>query len=128
MVNNSVAAQTWLKQCEANGDQFYGSRMLELEVRRVAQNAGRPQGDAEADLRPFHIVSITDDLIDDAIAIPYPLGGADSLHVATAKRIRNLPGFALATHDGQMASAATALNLFPVFDPVTDDPLRPPVA
>lgn len=101
--------------------------MLELEVRRVAKNAGKSQVDVDAYLNLFHLVTITDDLIDDAINLDPPLGGADALHVATALRLRELPEFSLVTHDGQMANGAEALGLN-AFDPVTDDPNRPPVA
>jgi len=126
IVNGSTAARTWCSAAVKQGDAFYGSRMVELEVRRVVHNTGHTQREADAYLDLFHLISITDDLIDDAIALPYPLGGADALHIATALKLQTLAP-TLATHDAQMAHAAQAIS-FPVTDPVTDDNRRPPVA
>jgi len=127
LVNRSAAAQTWLQGVISRGEALYGSRMLELEVRRVIRNTGQPQYVADDCLARFQLITITDDLIDDAIALPYPTGAGDSLHLATAIQIATLP-LTLVTHDAQMARAAQAIGRFPVIDPVTDDPLRPPAA
>ena len=127
LINHSAAARAWLRGVTARGEALYGSRMLELEVRRVIRNTGKPQYVADACLGRFQLITITDDLIDDAIGLPYPAGAGDSLHLATAIQLATLP-LTLATHDAQMARTAQAIGRFPVIDPVTDDPLRPPVA
>ena len=127
LVNNSTAVQTWFTDCVTRDDEWYGSRMLELEVRRVLRDTGGNQADADVFLDRFHLVTITDDIVDDAIAIPYPLSGADAIHVATAITMRAL-SFTFVTHDAQQARAVRQENIFEVFDPVTDDPGRPPAA
>jgi len=87
---------------------------------------GENQKAVDAYLDHFNLVVITDDIIDEAINLPYPLGGADAVHLATAIRLSSLP-IAIATHDAQMARAAQAMG-FVVIDPVTDDSRRLPVA
>lgn len=127
VVNGSSAAKTWFVHAVRDGDSFFGSRMLELEVRRVVRNGGGDQSDADYYLEAFQFLSVTDDLIDTAIALPQPLGGADSLHVATAMRLRPLP-LTFVTHDAQQARAIQAAGMFPVLDPVTDDENHSPVS
>ena len=126
LINDSVAAQAWFQTCQINGDEFYGSRMVELEVRRVVHNAGASQNKAGEYLDAMHLVAVTEQLIDDAIGLTPPLGAADSLHVATAQLLAPL-GIVVATHDAQMASAIRVLGTLSVHDPVTDDPRRPAV-
>ena len=127
LVDDSAAAYAWLRGVISRNEALWGSRMLELEVCRVLSNTGKRSQVAAPYLHQFNLVAITDDLIGDAIALPHPLGAADSLHLATAIQLATLP-LTLATHDAQMARAAQAIGRFPVIDPVTDDPLRPPVA
>lgn len=100
--------------------------MLEVEVRRVVHNVGGDQDIASEYLDEFTLLRIDDDLLDEAIAIEQRLGGADSIHVATALRIGTRT-LTVATHDAQMATGALALG-FAVVDPVTDDRNRGPVA
>ena len=126
LLGDSAAAKSWFEQAKAHGDRFIGSRMVEVEVRRVVRNIGQPQDAADAYLDEFALDSIDNDLLDESIAIPHPLGAADSIHVATAMRL-GTGTLTLVTHDAQMARAAQALG-FTVHDPVTDDPNRAPVA
>lgn len=65
------------------------------------------------------------DLCGEAIALDPVLGGADSVHVASAVRL-GVDKVTIVTHDAQMARAAVSLG-FDVLDPVTDDPGRPAV-
>ncbi len=108
------------------GDRFVGSRMLELEVLRVVKNTGLALDVANEYVAEFFLIAITDDLIDEAIALNQAPGGADSLHLASALRL-GTDAITLVTHNLQQANAAQSLG-FTVFDPVTDDPRRPPVA
>ena len=127
LVNNSTAARRWLDAQDKAKDEWYGSRMLELEVSRVVRDAGADPRDADHYLDRFDLVSITDDIVDAASALPHRLGGADSIHVATAMRLRSLP-LTFITHDPQQARAIEASQMFDVHDPVADDPTRSPVA
>lgn len=68
---------------------------------------------------------LNDELLAEAIALDEPLGGADSIHVASALRLGPAV-LTVVTHDRQMATAATNLG-FTVVDPVDDDPNRGPV-
>ena len=99
--------------------------MLELEVLRVVNNAGLSTDVAREYLDEFALVAVTDDLIDEAIALDPVLGSADSVHVASALRL-GAAHVTIVTHDAQMARAAAALG-FTVFDPVVDDPGLGPV-
>lgn len=116
----------WFEEAYAAGDRFVGSRRLELEVTRVAKNARLDLDVANEYLDEFALLSIADDLIDEAIGLELPLGAADSVHVAAALRL-GVDLVVIVTHDAQMARAAEALG-FTVIDPVTDDPRCEPVA
>ncbi|MCW5952122.1 MAG: hypothetical protein KIT69_07685 [Propionibacteriaceae bacterium] len=70
-------------------------------------------------------MAISDDLLDEAVALEEKLGGADAFHVASALRL-GPEVLTIVTHDRQMAIAAMNLG-FDVLDPVTDDPGREPV-
>ena len=125
IADNSVAAREWFEAAYAAGDRFVGSSMLELEVLRVVKNAGLSTDVAREYLDEFALVAVTDDLIDEAIALDPVLGSSDSVHVASALRL-GAAHVTIATHDAQMARAAAALG-FVVFDPVSDGPGRTPV-
>ena len=122
VVEGLPAAREWFDAAAAAGDRFVASRMLELEVRRVLKNAGLDDAVATAYLDEFALVALTDDLIDEAIALDQRLGGADALHIATALRL-GAGAVTVVTHDRQMAAAARELG-FEVVDPVSDDPGR----
>lgn len=122
IADKSDAAREWFETAYAAGDRFVGSRMLELEVLRVVKNAGLPTDVAGEYLDEFALIAVDDDLIDEAIALDPVLGGADSVHIASALRL-GVDGVTIVTHDAQMARAAASLG-FEVLDPVTDDPGR----
>ena len=127
LLGNSNAVRTWFADRGKNDDAWLGSRMLELEVRRVSRNSQIDTRDVDYYLDRFEFIAVTDNLIDDAIAMPHRLGSADALHVATALKLHPLP-LTFVTHDAQQARAIQAMHAFDVHDPVTDDPKRPPVA
>lgn len=126
ITDKSAAAREWFESAYAAGDRFVGSRMLELEVLRVVKNAGLSTDVATEYLDEFALIAVGDDLIDEAIALDPVLGGADSVHIASALRL-GADRVTIVTHDAQMARAAATLG-FAVFDPVTDDPGRAAVA
>ena len=125
IADKSDSAREWFETAYAAGDRFVGSRMLELEVLRVVTNAGLPTDVANEYLDEFALIAVGDDLIDEAIALDPVLGGADSVHIASALRL-GVDRVTIVTHDAQMARAAVSLG-FEVLDPVTDDPGRPAV-
>lgn len=125
IVDGSTAASRWFDEAATNGGRFVASRLLEVETRRVIRNLGGSQDAVTPYLDLFVLVSLADELLDEAMAIDEPLGGADSIHVATALRV-GPSALTLVTHDAQMARAALRLG-FDVLDPVTDDPNRGPV-
>lgn len=125
IVDSSAVAREWFESAYAAGDRFVGSRMLELEVLRVVKNAGLTLDVANEYLDEFFLIAITDDLIDEAIALDQALGGADSVYLASALRL-GTDAVTIVTHDVQQASAARSLG-FTVFAPVTGDPKRPSV-
>ena len=122
IADKSDSAREWFETAYAAGDRFVGSRMLELEVLRVVKNAGLPTDVANEYLDEFALIAVGDDLIDEAIALDPVLGGADSVHIASAMRL-GADRVTIVTHGAQMARAATSLG-FEVLDPVTDDPGR----
>jgi len=126
IVEQSPAARAWFEQASASGDRFVASRLMEVEVRRVTKNAGVDQDVVSDWIDEFMLMSVTDELLAEAIALDPALGGADSIHVASALRL-GPTAVTVVTHDRQMATGATALG-FDVYDPVTDDPGRGPVA
>jgi len=125
MVDQSPAARAWFESRIEVGDRFVASRLMEVEVRRVTKNAGVDQDVVSEYIDEFLLMTISDDLLDEAVALDEKLGGADSIHVASALRLG--PGaLTIVTHDRQMATAALNLG-FDVLDPVSDDPRRGPV-
>lgn len=125
IVEQSRAAKAWFEGASAAHNRFIASRLMEVEVRRVTKNAGVDQDIVSEYVDEFYLMSVNDELLAEAIALDEPLGGADSIHVASALRLG--PGtLTMVTHDRQMATAAKNLG-FTVFDPVTDDPNRTPV-
>jgi predicted nucleic acid-binding protein len=126
LLKDSPAAQEWFESLRDGDRTLVASRLGELEVRRVAHNAGVPASRVASYVGRFTYMELVDDLIDDALRIAPPVKAADSLHLAAALRL-GVQAVDIVTHDLQMASAAQALG-FTVCDPVTDDPNRPPVA
>jgi predicted nucleic acid-binding protein len=126
LINNSGATKSWLSRTLGSDDEFFGSRMLELEVRRVIRNAGADQRIADPYLSKVQFVAITSDLVTNAMELPFKLGAADALHIATANLLESLAPIVV-THDAQMARAIQSQGMLSCIDPVTDDPLRPPV-
>jgi predicted nucleic acid-binding protein len=126
IVDQSPAAKAWFETATAARDRFIASRLMEVEVRRVTKNAGVDQDIVSEYIDEFFLMSVNDELLTEAIALDEPLGGADSIHVASALRLGPAT-LTLVTHDRQMATAATDLG-FTVLDPVTDDPKRGPVS
>ena len=130
ILDGSEAVREWFTSQSAENAAWMGSRMLDLEVRRQITNAGLEQSYADQYLHRFDFLAVTDQQIDAAIALPYTIGGADGLHVVAAHTLRSagVP-LTFVTHDAQQARAVAAMNVgFTAFDPVTDDPRRPPVA
>jgi predicted nucleic acid-binding protein len=125
VVDRSPAARAWFEQRAGAGDRFVASRLMEVEVRRVAKNAGVEQDVVSEYLDEFLLMTVSDDLLEEAVALEGKLGGADAIHVASAARL-GPSALAMVTHDRQMAVAAMNLG-FDVLDPVTDDPGRGPV-
>jgi len=105
--------------------------MTEVEVHRHVTNRLLGQHSApvkdviEAYFDRINLLLITDAVLDDAITIQHPLGGADAIHVASALQLG--PSVTFVTHDRQQASAMLALG-FKVLDPVIDDPRGPVTA
>jgi predicted nucleic acid-binding protein len=108
------------------GDCFVASLLVEVEARHQVQNIGADQGILSEYLDDFTLLSVDDDLMAQAISVPGIVAGADSIHIASAERIR-AANPTIVTHDRQMAAAAKTLA-FDVRDPVTDDPHGPAVA
>ena len=125
IVEQSAAARAWFESASAQGDNFIASRLMELEVRRVTKNAGIDQDTVTEYIDEFFLMSVSDELLAEAIALDERLGGADSIHVASALRL-GPTALTIVTHDRQMAIASVNLG-FEVLDPVTDDPNRGPV-
>ena len=113
--DKSDSAREWFETAYAAGDRLVGSRMLELEVLRVVKHAGLATDVANEYLDEFALIAIGDDLIDEAIALDPVLGGAGSVHIASAMRL-SADQVTIVTHDAQMARAAASLG-FGVLDP-----------
>jgi len=126
VIGRSPAAIKWFKTVDKDEDVFVSSKLLEVEVRHQMQNFGGDQDIVDEYLSDFSLLEVDTPLMDEAIAIPGIIGGADSIHLASFDRIRLLDP-TLVTHDRQMARAAKALAA-KVYDPVTDDPNCPAVA
>jgi len=128
----SPATKRWLDEQKSDGARFYASRLLEVEARRAVLNnkllrssSFAPEPVLAAALGELDIVVMSEEILDDAAGLRVFLRAADAIHCATALAL-GTDEVTLVTHDVQMASAATFLGV-PVFDPVSDDPGRPPV-
>jgi len=126
LFGHSPAALAWFESLRTGSRTLVASRLGQLEVHRVAFNAGVARVDADSYTNRFAYMRIDDRLIDEADAIAYPVKAADSLHLATALRF-GPDAIDIVTHDVQLAAAARELG-FHVLDPVIDDPLRSAVA
>ena len=130
MLGASPAAQAWLDGARVAGDTLVGSRLLDVETRRVVLNqelAGILEPGhvvPDAYLSAFELATIDAELLEAAATLRQQLRTVDAIHVATAVRI-GVDEITVVTHDRQMQSACTALG-FAVVDPVTDDPLAGP--
>ena len=128
LLGDSPVAKTWFEAARARGEEFFGSQLLDLEVRRTVLNmhllSRSPLNMSIVDeyLREINLVAITDAIIASAAVLHVPLRAADAIHVATALDLGS-GAVHLVTHDVQMASGAMTLGLS-VVDPVTDDPGR----
>ena len=98
---------------------------MKAEVLRVLANNKLDCAGADDLISRFVLLSLDDDLVDEAVKIDASLGAADALHVASALRV-GVGTLRVVTHDAQMAAAARGLG-FTVLDPVTDDPRHPAV-
>lgn len=125
IVEQSPAARKWFEDASARGDIFIASRLMELEVRRVTKNANIDQDVVTEYVDEFFLMSVNDELVAEAIALDERLGGADSIHVASALRL-GPTALTMVTHDRQMAISSFSLG-FKILDPVTEDPNRGPV-
>ena len=126
LFGHSFAAAQWFDGLRGGTQTLVASRLGQLEVHRVAFNAGVSRADADDYTGRFAYMRLDDRLIDEAAAIGFPVKAADSLHLATALRF-GTDAVTVVTHDLQLATAARALG-FDVIDPVSDDPQRAPVA
>ena len=132
-MGDSSFADCWLTECASRKEGVFASVWLATEVRRVAHNR-RLRGEkditaaVEARLSGVELTAIDAELFDEAAEIPAVLRAGDALHLATALRLAKYGAdVVVVTHDVQLAAAAATVGLR-VFDPVTDDPSRPPVA
>lgn len=98
IADKSAAAREWFESAYAAGDRFVGSRMLELEVLQVVKNAGLATDAAEEYLDEFALISVGDDLINEAIALDPILERAESVLVASALRL-GVGKATIVTHD-----------------------------
>jgi predicted nucleic acid-binding protein len=126
LLGASAATTQWFEGLRSQGVTLVASRLGELEVHRVAFNAGVDPALADSYTDRFAYAALDDALIDEARAIAHPVKSADAMHLAAALRI-GPNALTFVTHDHQLATAATAAG-FAVLDPVIDDPGRPPVA
>ena len=126
ILGQSQAALDWWEAAIKGLNPMLASKLTAVEVLRVIRRRGLPQGVACEYLDELHFVNIDDEIIRSAVALEPVLSGADSIHVATACEFRR-GNITLITHDAEMAAAAQELGLL-VFDPVSDDPNRGPVA
>jgi predicted nucleic acid-binding protein len=126
VTGRSAAARRWFDAADIAGDHFVASLLVEVEARHQVHNIGSDPETLSEYLDDFTLLSVDDDLMAQAISVPGVVGGADSIHIASAERIRGANP-TLVTHDRQMATAAKTLA-FDVRDPVTDDPHGPAVA
>lgn len=83
----SAATRQSFETAAARGDRFVASLLMEIEVRRVTKNAGIDQDIVSEYVDEFLLMSVSDELLAEAIALPTPLGGADSIHIASAGRL-----------------------------------------
>lgn len=119
MVERTTGARRWFEQASARGDRFVASRLMEVEVRRVTENAGVDQGIVGQYVDESMFLHITDELLDRAIAFDQHLGGAGAIHVASGLLI-GADVLVLVSHGRRMLAAARALGLR-VLDPVDGD-------
>ena len=134
--NDSPAAREWYQNCKLRGDTFFASKFLDLEVTRAMFNkiltktAGYHSHLVDEYLKDIDLIDVSDEIINYAKYLVVPLRAADAIHLQTAIYLENMSDaegtITVVTHDAQLAEGAKLLGV-PVFDPVTDDPKRPPL-
>ncbi|MDQ0614422.1 putative nucleic acid-binding protein [Microbacterium sp. W4I4] len=90
----------------AEGTQFVSSKLLAVELHAVADRQFIASDAVQELLDRVALVSLDDDLLDDAIALHSRLRTLDALHLATAVRLKGTI-FSILTFDNELAAAAS---------------------
>jgi len=127
IIEGSNSAREWFNNAYDQGDLFISSDLLKIEACHIVDNAGYDDSALIDILDAVYFAPLDKHITTEALSVGGPVGGADSIHIATALRFKELSDFTLVTHDAQMARAAARCGLS-VLDPVIDDAKRRPVA
>ena len=90
----------------ADGTPFVSSKLLAVELHAVADRQFIASEAVQELLDRVALVSLDDDLLDDAIALHSRLRTLDALHLATAVRLKGTISSIL-TFDNELAAAAS---------------------
>jgi predicted nucleic acid-binding protein len=90
----------------ADGTSFVSSKLLGVELHAVADRQFIASDAVQELLDRVALVSLDDDLLDDAIALHSRLRTLDALHLATAVRLKGTISSIL-TFDNELAAAAS---------------------
>lgn len=112
-LDTSAAAKVLIKEAEtdsirklfADNTPFVSSKLLAAELHAVADRRMISANAAQELLDRVALVSLDDDVLDDAIALRSGLRTLDSMHLATAVRLEGVISGIL-TFDHELATAA----------------------
>lgn len=116
LLGHSRTATEWFDERSTAGDTFVSSVILELEIFRVIRRESLDVGLAEEFMDGLAVLSMNDQLVEEAARIRPHVKSLDALHLASAQRL-GVTGTTIVTHDANMARVADLLG-FDTFDPV----------
>jgi predicted nucleic acid-binding protein len=102
-------AATWMDQVITNGGRLVASRLLRLELTRLARRDRMSLAALEPVIARVDLAEIDRAAVDWAESIKPHVKALDALHLATAWLLD--PDLVVATHDHTMAAAAVELGL-----------------
>jgi predicted nucleic acid-binding protein len=118
VLGHSDAAAGWFDARLRVGDHLVTSRLAVLESVRVLRREGLDTGLGDDLFSRMALLSVDDELLEDAGEIGPHVKSLDAIHLASALRI-GIDQATVVTHDANMLHTAAELG-FDVHDPVTD--------
>lgn len=118
ILGHSGAAAEWFEERIRADDDLVTSRLAQLETIRVLRREGIEPDLGTEIFDRMTLLSVDDELLDEAGALVRHIKSLDAIHLASAQRV-GADDITVITHDQAMLRTAEELG-FSVHDPVSD--------